>query len=337
MWGRNTAAQAARRGGRAAFTSAYRQPRDPRLRGRPEDERASSATACTSTPPPCRRAIQGFLRPATWPIGGTTARCWIWPTCPWAKRLPQRLGTLDLSSAAGGTTCYYSVGEQDTSRIGVAVGDAPTGQLRRLGPAPARATPPADPAGQSRGDRPDGLPRPPVGQDVPVRRGSRGATLRVLRELRQTPTSTGVRPGGGRGDARTQFTERRVHARIAPAATYLTYSHGNYRDDSYSVHYATGDSPTGPWQYLMKPNPAAGNGEAQGRRATPRSSRTRRRAGGTSCTTAGTDRPRTPARTAAAGDTAIDRVTYTSCRRADRCYGRDDQQNDWCGGRPRGR
>jgi beta-xylosidase len=30
---------------------------------------------------------------------------------------------------------------------------------------------------------------------------------------------------------------------------YLPYSHGNYRESSYSVHYATAKSPTGPWKY----------------------------------------------------------------------------------------
>ena len=30
---------------------------------------------------------------------------------------------------------------------------------------------------------------------------------------------------------------------------YLSYSHGNYRDASYSVHYATGETAIGPWTY----------------------------------------------------------------------------------------
>ena len=30
---------------------------------------------------------------------------------------------------------------------------------------------------------------------------------------------------------------------------YLSYSHGNWQDSSYSVHYSTSLSPTGPWQY----------------------------------------------------------------------------------------
>ena len=30
---------------------------------------------------------------------------------------------------------------------------------------------------------------------------------------------------------------------------YLSYSHGSYRHTSYSVHYATGESPVGPWEY----------------------------------------------------------------------------------------
>ncbi len=30
---------------------------------------------------------------------------------------------------------------------------------------------------------------------------------------------------------------------------YLSYSHGSWRHSSYSVHYATADTPTGPWTY----------------------------------------------------------------------------------------
>lgn len=30
---------------------------------------------------------------------------------------------------------------------------------------------------------------------------------------------------------------------------YLSYSSGKWRESSYSVHYATATSPTGPWQY----------------------------------------------------------------------------------------
>lgn len=30
---------------------------------------------------------------------------------------------------------------------------------------------------------------------------------------------------------------------------YMSYSHGYYKDDSYSVHYSTSSSPTGPWTY----------------------------------------------------------------------------------------
>jgi hypothetical protein len=32
-------------------------------------------------------------------------------------------------------------------------------------------------------------------------------------------------------------------------AYYLSYSHGNWQDATYSVHYATGGSPLGPWEY----------------------------------------------------------------------------------------
>ena len=30
---------------------------------------------------------------------------------------------------------------------------------------------------------------------------------------------------------------------------YLSYSHGGWQQSSYSVHYATSESPTGPWTY----------------------------------------------------------------------------------------
>ena len=30
---------------------------------------------------------------------------------------------------------------------------------------------------------------------------------------------------------------------------YFSYSHGSYRHSSYSVHYATSETPVGPWEY----------------------------------------------------------------------------------------
>ena len=45
-----------------------------------------------------------------------------------------------------------------------------------------------------------------------------------------------------------QFTEG-AFMHFANGRYYLSYSHGFYGGASYSVHYATANSPTGPWQY----------------------------------------------------------------------------------------
>ena len=45
-----------------------------------------------------------------------------------------------------------------------------------------------------------------------------------------------------------QFSEA-PYMHLANGRYYLSYSHGNYANASYSVHYAVSDSPTGPWQY----------------------------------------------------------------------------------------
>jgi beta-xylosidase len=74
--------------------------------------------------------------------------------------------------------------------------------------------------------------------------GSAGATLRVfelnpdlVRFAREIPIATPP-----------QFTEG-VFMHYRDGRYYLSYSHGSYRHSSYSVHYATADTPTGPWTY----------------------------------------------------------------------------------------
>ena len=74
--------------------------------------------------------------------------------------------------------------------------------------------------------------------------GSAGAKLRVfalnpdlVSFAREIPVETPP-----------QFTEG-VFMHHRDGRYYLSYSHGGWQRSSYSVHYATADSPTGPWTY----------------------------------------------------------------------------------------
>ncbi|MEJ5238156.1 MAG: family 43 glycosylhydrolase [Limisphaera sp.] len=135
---------------------------------------------------------------------------------------------------------YYSVGPQNPtpSRIGVAVADRPEGPFRDsgrpllIGDATFEAIDPMV------------FRDPRSGRFFLYAGGSAGARLRVF-ELqpdlvslaREIPVATPPR-----------FTEG-AFMHFWRGKYYLSYSHGSFRHASYSVHYATGDSPTGPWQY----------------------------------------------------------------------------------------
>lgn len=135
---------------------------------------------------------------------------------------------------------YYSVGPQHPtpSRIGVAVGDAPQGPFQDSGK-------PLLTGGQGfEAIDPMVFADPKSGTTYLYAGGSAGAKLRVF-ELnpdlvslaREIPVATPP-----------EFTEG-VFMHYQGGRYYLSYSHGNWQDSSYSVHYATADTPTGPWTY----------------------------------------------------------------------------------------
>ncbi len=136
--------------------------------------------------------------------------------------------------------CYYSVGPQNPtpSRIGVAVGEGPGGPFRDSG------KPLLTGGNGFEAIDPMVFTDLPSGKSYFYAGGSAGAKLRVF-ELnpdmvsfaREIPVQTPP-----------QFTEGAfVHVR--DGRYYLSYSHGNWQSSSYSVHYATAETPTGPWTY----------------------------------------------------------------------------------------
>lgn len=135
---------------------------------------------------------------------------------------------------------YFSVGPQNPtpSRIGVAVADQPTGPFVDSG------KPLLTGGNGFEAIDPFVFKDPQSGKHFFYAGGSAGAKLRVFelnpdlisfaREIQiETPR---------------EFTEGPcIHFR--KGRYYLSYSHGSYRDNSYSVHYSTAPSPTGPWTY----------------------------------------------------------------------------------------
>lgn len=135
---------------------------------------------------------------------------------------------------------YYSVGPQNPtpSRIGVAIGDHPAGPFRDSGK-------PLIVGGQGfEAIDPMVFSDPKTSKVYLYAGGSAGAKLRIF-ELnpnlvsiaREIPTET---PPHFTEGAFMHFHNNRY---------YLSYSHGSWRHSSYSVHYATGPSPAGPWTY----------------------------------------------------------------------------------------
>ena len=135
---------------------------------------------------------------------------------------------------------YYSVGPQNPtpSRIGVAVGDEPGGPFRDSGR-------PLLTGGQGfEAIDPMVFTDPVSGKTYLYAGGSAGAKLRVfeltpdLESLaREIPVKTPP-----------QFTEG-VFMHHRNGRYYLSYSHGGWQYSSYSVHYATAETPIGPWTY----------------------------------------------------------------------------------------
>lgn len=135
---------------------------------------------------------------------------------------------------------YYSVGPQNPtpSRIGVAVGDAPSGPFRDSG------RPLLTGGNGFEAIDPMAFTDPHSGRTYLYAGGSAGAKLRVF-ELNPNLTSFA---GEIEVETPPRFTEGAfMHERRG--RYYLSYSHGGWRHASYSVHYATSDSPLGPWTY----------------------------------------------------------------------------------------
>lgn len=135
---------------------------------------------------------------------------------------------------------YYSVGPQNPtpSRIGVAVGDTPAGPFRDSGR-------PLLTGGQGfEAIDPMAYTDPRTGTTFLYAGGSAGATLRVF-ELNPDRVSIAREV---QVENPPRFTEGAfVHG--YGGKYYLSYSHGGWQRSSYSVHYCTADSPTGPWTY----------------------------------------------------------------------------------------
>ena len=145
-----------------------------------------------------------------------------------------------VATRGGKWYLYYSVGPQNPkpSRIGVAVADRPEGPYKDSGKpllTGGNGFEAIDPMVFV--DRKSGKAYMYAG-------GSAGSTLRVF-EL--NPDMTTIRHEVKVGQP-PQFTEGAfMHER--GGTYYLSYSHGKFDGPSYSVHYATAPSPTGPWTY----------------------------------------------------------------------------------------
>lgn len=135
---------------------------------------------------------------------------------------------------------YYSVGPQNPtpSRLGVAVGTSPAGPFRDSG------RPLLTGGNGFEAIDPMAYTDPKSGRTYLYAGGSAGATLRVF-ELgpdlvslaREVPVETPPK-----------FTEG-AFLHDHEGRYYLSYSHGGWRHATYSVHYATAETPVGPWTY----------------------------------------------------------------------------------------
>lgn len=145
-----------------------------------------------------------------------------------------------LTEANGRFYLYYSIGPQNPtpSRIGVAVADRPEGPFVDSG------KPLLTGGNGFEAIDPMVFTDPHSGRSYLYAGGSAGSTLRVFEMgpdmvslAREIPVPTPP-----------NFTEGSfMHERNG--TYYLSYSHGRFNGPSYSVHYATGPSPTGPFTY----------------------------------------------------------------------------------------
>jgi beta-xylosidase len=134
---------------------------------------------------------------------------------------------------------YYSVGPKP-SHIGVASGPSPVGPFTDSGKALLSDN--NDPAFEAIDPMVFGDPK--SGKFYCYVGGSAGATLRVFEMADNMLTFAREVTV----DTPRRFTEGAfMHERNG--TYYLSYSHGGWRDASYSVHYATSETATGPWTY----------------------------------------------------------------------------------------
>jgi len=162
----------------------------------------------------------------------------------WLKSEPQKnLGPWApcIAVKGGRYYFYYSVGPQSEghpSRIGVAEGNAPEGPFKDSGSVLVTG-----------GNGFEAID-PMVFEDPASHKyylycgGSAGAKLRVF-ELNEN--MTGLRKEIEAGQPKN-FTEG-AFMHYEGGLYHLTYSHGNWKNSTYSVHHSTSKSPTGPWEY----------------------------------------------------------------------------------------
>ncbi|MCF7847456.1 MAG: family 43 glycosylhydrolase [Kiritimatiellales bacterium] len=147
---------------------------------------------------------------------------------PWAPGIIERDGNYYF---------YYSAGPKP-SFIGVAVGSSPVGPFKDSGKAIVKDAPSFEAID------PMVFEDPKSGSFFMYAGGSAGATLRVF-ELNDDMVNFAREI---EVETPERFTEGAfMHHR--DGIYYLSYSHGRYDRDSYSVHYATAVSPLGPWTY----------------------------------------------------------------------------------------
>ncbi|MEK7953419.1 family 43 glycosylhydrolase [Luteolibacter soli] len=149
----------------------------------------------------------------------------------WAPALAEKKGKFYF---------YYSVGPQNPtpSRIGVAVGTSPAGPFTDSGK-------PLLTGGDGfEAIDPMVFTDPATGKSWFYAGGSAGAKLRVF-EMADDMVSFKREVDI---EQPKNFTEG-VFMHVKGKTYYLSYSHGKWNDSTYSVHYCTAPSPTGPWEY----------------------------------------------------------------------------------------
>lgn len=135
---------------------------------------------------------------------------------------------------------YYAVGPQNPtpSRIGVAVAETPDGKFIDSGK-------PLVTGGDGfEAIDPMVFRDPASGKIYLYCGGSAGAKLKVF-ELNDDCVSIKNEIAV---DTPQQFTEA-PFMHMKEKTYYLSYSHGKWNSDQYSVHFSTSNSPVGPWQY----------------------------------------------------------------------------------------